>query len=316
MTKILFWSSWPSTPQGGIASALPGDEVIMVRDEADLVMAADAEVCFCGISQDRVRRVLAAAPKLRWYHTPAAGVDRLLTIPDFRERGIVITNNSGSYDIQIAEHVIAFVFAAAKRLHLYRDQQTRHEWTDQTHAELRGETLVVYGAGSIGGEVARLASAVGLRVVAVRRSGGSVPGAERVVTPDRLADAAAEADYLVVAAPLTPATHGAVSREVIGRMKKTAWLVNIARGAIVDEPALVEALQDNRIGGAALDTFVQEPLPPDSPLWSLENVILTPHTSNSSPKVRERTLALFVENVRRFKAGEPLLNRVDYDAGY
>jgi len=263
-----------------------------------------------------VRKLLEAAPKLRWYHTPSAGVDRLVEVAEFRQRGIILTNNSGSYDIQIAEHVMAFVFGAAKQLHLYRDQQTRREWTDQDHHELRGETMVVFGAGSIGGEVVRLASAVGLRVVAVRRTGGTVPGASRVVTPDRLADVAAEADYLVVAAPLTQATRGAVSRSVLGQMKESAWVINIARGAIIDEPALTDALAAGRIGGAALDTFVKEPLPPDSPLWAMPNVVITPHTSNSSPRVRERTLALFVENVRRYKAGEPLLNRVDWDAGY
>jgi phosphoglycerate dehydrogenase-like enzyme len=136
------------------------------------------------------------------------------------------------------------------------------------------------------------------------------------VTPDALGEAAAEADYLVVAAPLTSATRGAISREVIGRMKKTAWIVNIARGPIIDEAALVDALQAGRIGGAGLDTFVHEPLPAESPLWSLPNVVVTPHASNSSPRVRQRTLALFVENMRRFKAGEPLLNRVDFESGY
>jgi phosphoglycerate dehydrogenase-like enzyme len=316
VTKIVFWSQWASTPQSGIEAALPGDELIMIKDESELTRAADAEVAFSGISIDRLHKLLAAAPKLRWLHTPAAGVDRFLDIAELRARDIMLTNNSGSYDIQIAEHVIAFIFAAGKRLHLYRDQQSRKEWSDQDHAELRGETVVVFGAGSIGGEVARLASAVGLRVIAVRRSGGPVPGASRVVGPDALASVAAEADYLVVAAPLTPRTRGAVSREVIAAMKPSAWLINIARGPIVDEPALVEALRAGRIGGAALDTFVKEPLPADSPLWTMPNVVITPHTSNSSPKVRERTLALFVENVRRFKAGERLLNLVDWERGY
>lgn len=316
MPTIVFWSNWPSTPQGGIASAFPDDTVIAVKDEADLARVKDAEIAFCGLREDRVRKVLDAAPKLRWYHTPSAGVDRLVEVREFRDRGILLTNNSGSYDIQIAEHVMAFVFGAAKQLHLYRDQQARHEWTDQTHHELRGETLVVFGAGSIGGEVVRLASAVGLRVIAIRRSGGAVPGASRVMTPDHLADAAAEADYLVVAAPLTAATRGAISRDVLARMKPSAWLINIARGAIVDEPALIDALGAGAIGGAALDTFAKEPLPADSPLWAMPNVVITPHTSNSSPKVRERTLALFVENVRRYKAGEPLLNQVNWDTGY
>jgi phosphoglycerate dehydrogenase-like enzyme len=314
--KIVFWSQWASTPQSGVAAALPGDEVIAIKDESELGKAAEAEAAFCGTSTDRIIKLLDAAPKLRWVHTPAAGVDRFLEMPQLRQRKIMLTNNSGSYDIQIAEHVIAFIFGAAKRLHLYRDQQSRKEWTDQEHAELRGETVVVFGAGSIGGEVARLASAVGLKVIAVRRSGGAVAGASRVVAPDALASVAAEADYLVVAAPLTPATRGAVSKEVIAKMKPTAWIVNIARGPIIDEPALIEALRGGKIGGAALDTFAKEPLPADSPLWEMPNAIITPHTSNSSPKVRDRTLALFVENVRRYKAKEPLLNLVDWDRGY
>jgi phosphoglycerate dehydrogenase-like enzyme len=315
VTTIAIWSNWPSTPTD-FSAALPNDTLVLVKDETDLARVAAAEVAFCGISVDRIRKLLAAAPKLRWFHTPAAGVDRFLDIPELRERGIALTNNSGSYDIQIAEHVLAFVLAASKRLHLYRDQQTRREWQELQHDELREQTLVVFGAGSIGGEVARLASAIGMRVIAVRRRLGPVPGAQKVMTPEFLAEAAAEADYLVVAAPLTPATRGAISREVLAVMKKTAWIVNIARGPIIDEAALVDALRDGRIGGAGLDTFVSEPLPADSPLWSLPNVVVTPHASNSSPRVRQRTLTLFVENVRRFKAGLPLLNRVDFEVGY
>jgi phosphoglycerate dehydrogenase-like enzyme len=315
VTTVVVWSNWPSTPPD-LGSALADERVVMVNDEKDLPGAAAAEVAFCGTSQERVKKLLAATPALRWFHTPAAGVDRLVELPDFRERKIMLTNNSGSYDIQIAEHVMAFVFAAAKRLHLYRDQQGRRAWTDQTHEELRDATIVVFGAGSIGGEVCRLASAVGMKVIAVRRRGGAVPGAERVVVPEALAAVAKEADYLVVAAPLTAATRGAVSREVLAGMKPSAWIVNIARGPIIEELALIDALQEGKIGGAALDTFVQEPLPPTSPLWNLPNVVITPHTSNSSPRVAQRTLALFVENLRRFKAGEPLLNRVDLEAGY
>jgi len=316
VTKIVFWSQWASTPQNGLADALPNDEIIRIRDENDLSPAAHAEVAFCGTSSDRMKRLIAAARDLRWFHTPSAGVDRFLDVPEFREGKIILTNNSGSYDIQIAEHVMAFIFAAAKRLPWYRDQQHRAAWEDQEHHELRGETVVVYGAGSIGGEVVRLASALGMRVVALRRSGGPVPGATRVATPDALAEVAREADYLVVAAPLTPSTRGAVSREVIARLKPSAWVINIARGPIIDEEALIDALAAERIGGAALDTFAKEPLPPDSPLWKLPNVMITPHTSNSSPNVRARTLALFVENVRRYKAGEPLLNVVNIAAGY
>jgi phosphoglycerate dehydrogenase-like enzyme len=219
-------------------------------------------------------------------------------------------------DIPIGEHVIAMLLAAAKRLYLYRDQQRASEWKHHEQQELRGATLVVFGLGSIGAEAARLAAALGMKVIGVRRSNTPVPGVERIVPPEQLGDAVAEADYLAVCAPLTPATRGAVSREVIARMKSTAWIVNIARGAIVDEVALAEALQTGLIGGAALDALTVEPLPRESPLWSLENVMITPHSSNSSPNVHERTVALITENVRRYKRGEALLNVVNLEAGY
>ncbi len=315
MTKIAVWSAF-----GGMAAelpkALPDDEVAVPKDESELAEVADAECAIGTNNGARVRKLLDAAPKLRWYHSVGAGVENLVGVTEFRERGITLTNNSGSYDIQIAEHALAFILAGAKRLHLYRDQQARQQWKEHQQDELRGATLVVYGLGSIGAEIGRLGSALGMRVIGVRRRVVLMPGVERIVPPELLKDVAAEADYLAIAAPLTPATKGAVSREVIGRMKKTAWIVNIARGAILDEDALVDALRHGRLGGAGLDAFSTEPLPADHPLWTLENVIISPHSSNSSPHVRERTLALFVENLRRFKAGEPLLNQVDLEAGY
>lgn len=315
MTKIAVWSAF-----GGMATDLPkllaDDEVAVPKDDSELATAADAECAIGTNNGSRVRRLLDAAPKLRWYHSVGAGVEDLIGVREFRDRGIALTNNSGSYDIQIAEHALAFILAAAKRLHVYRDQQMRRNWKDHRQDELRGSTLVVYGIGSIGAEIARLGAALGMHVIGVRRRVEPVRGVERIVPPELLEEVAAEADYLAIAAPLTRATRGAISRDVIGRMKKTAWIVNIARGAIVDEEALVDALRAGRLGGAGLDAFTTEPLPADHPLWTLENVMISPHSSNSSPHVRERTLALFTENLRRFKAGEDLLNRVDFEAGY
>lgn len=311
----MVWSAFSTSPEA-VASRFPDDRVLAIRDENGLAAAADAEVAFSGNNPRRVRQLLDATPKLRWYHTVSAGVENM-PLPELAQRGIVLTNNSGSYDIQIAEHLMAFVFAASRQLHRYRDHQRASEWKELPHQELRGATMVVYGMGSIGGEIARLASAVGMRVIGVRRKAGpSSAGIDRVVAADQLADVVGEADYLAIAAPLTPATRGAISREVIARMKPTAWIMNIARGAIVDEPAMVEALQEKRIAGAALDVFTTEPLPKDSPLWALDNVIVTPHHSGSSPRAAERTLTLFAENLRRYKAGEPLINRVDFEAGY
>jgi len=315
VTKIAVWSAF-----GGMASDLPkllaDDEVAVPKDDSELAAAADAECAIGTNNGSRVRKLLDAAPKLRWYHSVGAGVEDLIGVREFHDRGIALTNNSGSYDIQIAEHALAFILAGAKRLHVYRDQQARRNWKEHPQAELRGATLVVYGLGSIGAEIARLGAALGMRVIGVRRRIEPVEGVERIVPPELLEEVAAEADYLAIAAPLTRATRGAISRDVIGRMKKTAWIVNIARGAIVDEDALVDALRAGRLGGAGLDALTTEPLPADHPLWTLENVMISPHSSNSSPRVRERTLALFIENLRRFKSGEDLLNRVDFEAGY
>ncbi len=315
MTKIAVWSAF-----GGMATDLPkllaDDQVAVPKDDSELASAADAECAIGTNNGSRVRKLLDAAPKLRWYHSVGAGVEDLVGVREFRDRGIALTNNSGSYDIQIAEHALAFILAGAKRLHVYRDQQSRRNWKEHRQDELRGSTLVVYGLGSIGAEIARLGAALGMRVIGVRRRVEPVEGVERIVPPELLEDVVAEADYLAIAAPLTRATRGAISRDVIARMKKTAWIVNIARGAIVDEDALVDALRAGRLGGAGLDALTTEPLPADHPLWTLENVMISPHSSNSSPHVRERTLTLFVENLRRFKSGEDLLNRVDFEAGY
>ena len=317
MTTIAVLGNWASQPTAdALRAALPDDRIISVQGE-DLVPAAEAEAAFGGFSAERLRAVVAATPKLRWVHTFSAGVDR--HVPELAGRDdVVLTNNTGAYDIPIAEHVIAMIFAAAKRMPEHLAAQRRSEWQREVpHAEVRGATLVILGMGSIGSELARLAGGVGMRVIGIRRDPSRpAPGVERVVAPERFAEVVREADYLAVTAALTPKTKGMVSAEVIGALKPTAWLINIARGPIVDEAALATALKERRIGGAALDVFETEPLPATSPLWTLDNAILTPHISNSSPKVRDRSLALVVENVRRFKAGGPLLNLVDRSIGY
>ena len=317
MTAIAIVGGWNSQPTTDVLrAALPDDRIIGIEGD-DLGPAKEAEAVFGGFTLERFRSVLGL-PALRWIHTFSAGVDRYM--PEVTGHpDILLTNNSGAYDIPIAEHVIAMIFAAAKRVPEHLLAQGRSEWQREVpHAEVRDATLVILGMGSIGGELARLASGVGMRVIAVRRDasrpGG--PGVERVVPSDRFAEVAREADYVAVTAALTPATRGMLSAEVIAGLKPTAWVINIARGPIIDEAALAAALREHRIGGAALDVFETEPLPATSPLWSLDNAILTPHISNSSPRVRERSLALVVENVRRFKAGEPLLNLVDRAAGY
>lgn len=318
MTTIAVFGSWASQPSSDVLrAALPGDRIIEVPGE-DVGLAAGAEAAFGGFRGGMVRAAVTELPTVRWVHTFSAGVDRQVPELAGHDR-VVLTNNTGAYDAPIAEHVIAMIFAAAKRVPEHLAAQGRSEWQREVpHAEVRGATLVILGLGSIGSELARLAAAVGMRVIGVRRDPGrpAPHGVERVVPPERFAEVVPEADYVAVTAALTPSTRGMVSKDIIGVLKPTAWLINIARGPIVDEAALTEALREHRIGGAALDVFETEPLAATSALWKLDNAILTPHISNSSPKVRERSLALVVENVRRFKAGEPLVNLVDRSLGY
>lgn len=318
VTTIAIIGSFPSMPDD-LETSVPGDRVVRIERRGPFKDVDDIEVALGAPHPELIREFLGQAKGLRWLHTVSAGVERFL-VPEVTQRpGFTLTNNSGPYDIPIAEFVMATMLGAAKHLGDYQRAQEARRWDkDHDHTELRDATLVVLGLGSIGGEVARLASAFGMRVIAVRRrvDGAAVPGVSAIVPPERLAEVAAEADYLAITAPLTAATRGIVSREVLARMKPSAWIVNIARGAIVDEAALLEALRAGRIAGAAIDAWWTEPMPPESEWWSLPNVIATPHVSHSSPRVRERTLALFLENLRRWKAREPLLNVVDLQAGY
>ncbi|MBU6423078.1 MAG: D-2-hydroxyacid dehydrogenase [Chloroflexota bacterium] len=318
MTTIAVLGWFPSLP-ADLEKALPDDRIVRFERRGPFDGAHSIEVALGAPSGDLIHEFMSRAPRLRWMHTMSAGVENFL-IPELVERtDLTLTNNSGPYDIPVAEHVMAVMLAAAKHLPDYQRSQERAHWDkDHHHIELRGATVVVLGLGSIGGEVARLASAFGMRVVGVRRRLDlpGIPGVTEVVPPERLADVAAGADFLVVATPLTRTTRGIVSGDVLTRMKRTAWLVNIARGPVVDERALLEAVKERHIAGAAIDAWWKEPLPADSEWWKLENVIVTPHVSHSSPLVKERTLALFLENLRRWKAGEPLLNVVDVHAGY
>ncbi|HMQ32723.1 MAG TPA: D-2-hydroxyacid dehydrogenase [Chloroflexaceae bacterium] len=266
--------------------------------------------------QNVYEHVLRRAPELRWVHTPSAGVEHLLT-PAVLERDLTLTNSAGVHAIPIAEFVLAFMLSRAKGLPEYRAAQAEARWARGLELrELYEATLLILGIGGIGGAIAERAAAFGMRVWGSRRSQRPTPHAERVVTGDEWRALLPEADYVVVAAPLTPETRGMVDAAALAAMKPTAYLINIARGQLVDEAALAEALRAGRIGGAALDTFEQEPLPADSPLWGLPNVTITPHATANSPRMRERQIALFLDNLQRFRNGQPLRNVVDKAAGY
>ncbi|MDQ3097348.1 MAG: D-2-hydroxyacid dehydrogenase, partial [Chloroflexota bacterium] len=261
MTRIALSLGFHSWAQD-LPRLLSPDQVITLPPDGDLSAAADADVAIGGPNPERFRSLLAVAPGLRWFHSLAAGVERI--VPEMGAHpDLLVTNNSGAYDVAIAEHVIATIFAAAKRLPTSFAAQGQHTWhEDPGSSDVRGSTLVILGMGSIGGELSRIAGALGMRVIGVRRS-----AADGSVAPERLAEVAAEADYLAVCAPLTTETRGMVGAGALGRMKPTAWLINISRGAIVDEAALLSAVKEQRIGGAAIDAWWTEPLPKDSEWW-------------------------------------------------
>lgn len=266
---------------------------------------------------------LASAKKLKWMHVTAAGVTHLIR-DDIRERGIEITNSRGIHAIPMGEHTIGMMIAMCHKFPAAFRYQQKHIWAQQKMwdesprpGELHGATLLLIGLGAAESEVARLAKAFGMRVHAVTRSGaGDTSLAERIYPTSELDSALSEADYIVIAAPDTPDTREMIGAKQFGAMKQTAVLVNISRGTLIDEAALVDALRTRRIAAAALDVAAEEPLPPESPLWDLENLFLTPHTSAASEMLWPRQSKFLMENLERWFAGRELINHVDLVRGY
>ncbi|GIW42623.1 MAG: 3-phosphoglycerate dehydrogenase [Candidatus Binatia bacterium] len=264
------------------------------------------------------RNLPQLAPRLRWVATPATGFDQLRGC-GVLESGIPVTSVGGLFAPDIAEHVFASVLFLAKRLRTFEDQRRRREWRMRRVEFLHGKTLGLVGVGNIGKAVAARAKAFGMRVVGVGRSsseGRTVPGVDRLLERRELPMLLREADVVVVAVADTPETRGMIGEREIGEMKPTAYLVNVSRGTVLDEPALVHALESGRLRGAALDVFETEPLPPESPLWELENVLVTPHVAANAEDYMPRAIAQFAENLRRYLEGKPLENRYDPVRGY
>ncbi len=292
----------PITCEGEVQGEIGDAEVLLLR--------------WWGLSREGFQRVVRETSGLRWIHTISAGIDHVL-FPLLIESDIVLTSASGVYDVPIAETVLGYMLLVVKRLPEFFEQQRAHRWRRLDLRELCGVTIGVVGLGNIGAEVARLARAFGMRVVATKRHperGAEV--ADLVLPSHRLHDLLAQSDFVVITVPMSHETHHLIDAQSLAQMKPDAWLINVARGAVVDEAELVRALQEGRIGGACLDAFEEEPLPEDSPLWDLPNVIITPHNSGLSHRLHERSADLFLENLRRYMAGEPLLNVVDKKAGY
>lgn len=265
----------------------------------------------------------AHANSLQWIHSTAAGVSQLM-YPELRSSGVIVTNPSGIFSVPMAEHTMGMILALARNFPDSVRFQDAAKWSQQElwdrpqHlAEIDGSVLLIIGYGSIGRELAKRAQAFGMRVWGVTRSGkGDRTHAEKILPASELHNALPRADYVVIAAPETAETKHLIGPEQIARMKRGARLLNVARGSLLDEAALISALQSGQLGGAALDVTSQEPLPADSPLWKAPNLLITPHTSGVSDRLWPRQTELLLRLLEEWFAGKNLSNRVDLSRGY
>lgn len=255
----------------------------------------------------------AKAGRLKWLQAMGAGVDWTL-VPGLPP-GVIVTRAPGVFGPWMAEYVVGWCSWVTQRVETFREAQRQRRWLDHVLPDrLLGKTLAIVGLGDIGRDIARAARALGMRVLGVSRRGRPVREAERVYPVGQMARALRQADFVVVLLPLTPETQGIIGADALAAMKPTAWLVNIARGAVVNETALLDALEQRRIAGAILDVFAAEPLPPHHPLWRMDNVVITPHISG--PSTPEEIAPVFNGNLARYLARRPLRHVVDRKQGY
>ncbi|MBI5497961.1 MAG: D-2-hydroxyacid dehydrogenase [Deltaproteobacteria bacterium] len=302
-----------------LRTAPPGVTFTLSTDLAVLAEAApttDAALLCMGNS-DGLRPLWGRFRRLRWVHSLSAGVD-LVLFPELVDSAVTLTNARGVFAVALAEFAVAGMLFFAKGLRRLLRQQAERTWRRFDMVELHGQRLVIVGYGAIGRAVATRARALGMDVVGIRRRPGAAVDELGVAVCGTAAlhGALAEAHHVVVAVPLAADTRGLIGRAELAAVRPGAVLVNIGRGPVVDQDALVEALRTGHLRGAALDVFTHEPLPPDSPLWRMDNVLISPHCADQTASWLHQSTALFLDNLRRFTAGEPLLNVVDKRLGY
>jgi phosphoglycerate dehydrogenase-like enzyme len=300
-----------------VQAAAPNMRVVVATERAEIErVLGEVEIAAGWFPHD----LLPQARRLRWLQEWGAGVDWLLRQPEAAELDFTLTNASGVHAIPISEQIIGYLLAFARQLPQAIRAQERRAWKSPGRKqlfELAGKTMLLIGVGAIGARTAAIAAALGMHVLGIRRNpDGQLPGVEAMYGPDRLHDLLPEADCVVLTVPLSRETQGMIGERELRAMKPTCYLINIGRGGTIDESALVRALSEGWIAGAGLDVFEQEPLPETSPLWQLDNVIVTAHYAGMTPEYDERALAIFLDNLGRYRAGEPLRNVVDKAAGY
>jgi len=262
-----------------------------------------------------IRPLFSAAPRLRWVHALTAGVENLI-FPELTASSVILTNSRGIHGIPVSEHVFAMMLAFSRGLNTAIQQQKERLWKRVWADEIYEKTIGIVGLGGIGREIAKKAKGFGMEVVAAKREMTAEIFVDQLYPPDKLTDMLAISDYVVIALPLLEETRGLIRMEHFLAMKRSAYFINIARGAVVNEPDLIAALQQGIIKGAGLDVFEQEPLPADSPLWDMPNVIITPHQAALSPYYLDRAIKLFADDLSRFVQGREMFNVIDKTKGY
>ncbi|MGO9256423.1 MAG: D-2-hydroxyacid dehydrogenase [Bryobacteraceae bacterium] len=312
----------PTEPQLAMLEELPPETTIAVGNSAEAFerTAPDATVIFnWSGSGELLREVFGMCPRVQWVHSRAAGLDNQL-FPDLVASPAVMTNGSGVFSAPLGEFALAAILYFAKGLRRMIRSQQAGIWDQFDIAEIAGQTAGIVGYGDIGRAVATRLRPMGLEVLALKRHGPLLynvdPLVSRIYVPEERLEMIARCDYLVVAAPLTPETRGLIGAAEFAAMKPTAVVINIGRGPVVDEAALVQALSAGMIKGAALDVFDQEPLPEGHPLYRLENLLLSPHCADHTPDWLERAMRFFLDQFERFRQREPLRNVVNKELGY
>lgn len=315
MHVVSYTGYYDPTPIRDFLNTQPDVTFTLCKSETELLEALpEAEILITlPFSED----MLVAAPKLKWVQCLRAGVDGY-PFAAMKERGLYLTNGKGIHRNHMAEYSIAMMILFARNLHTFQKQQARSEWNRKvSQDEIFGKTLGILGFGAIGDTLATRAKAMGMRVLALKRKPLETDNVDKWYTPDQTTEFLGQADYLVNLLPNTPATTHALNANSFAAMKNSAVLISIGRGKTVDEQALIQALQNGQIRGLAADVFETEPLPQDSPLWEMDNVVLTPHICGESIHYLEKSVEILQTNFPRFKEDpETLLNRINLDLGY
>jgi len=326
MTKILLGQDPKAVSRDDlhqIEILAPDMDLVITEEQAKIEQVLDdIEIAARRFPHD----LIPLAPKLRWIQQWGAGADWLMRYPEIAKLDFVLTNASGVHPIQITEHIFAFLLAFARQLHFAVRAQAKGQWRrpdldgfagDQPFFELCNKTMLLVGVGAIGERTAQVATAMGMRVIGIRRNPEQkTQPVSAMYGPDALLELLPQADFVVLTVPLTPDTDGMIGEQELRAMRPSAYIVNIGRGGTIQEKALIQALQDGWIAGAGLDVFDVEPLPSDSPLWGLENVIITAHYAGLTPYYEERAMNIFLHNLKLYQAGKPLDNVVDKRLGY